>query len=56
MHAMAAGRSDERARETQRIEVTEFRTERVADYARDLAGEVRFERRGGATYLVGERK
>ncbi|SFR36881.1 hypothetical protein [Halogeometricum limi] len=57
MNALAAERPDERTRQTRRIDVTEFRTKRVAEYAAArFDGDVRFERRGGWTYLVGEER
>jgi hypothetical protein len=40
----------------QRIDVTDVSTARVAEYAESRAdGDVRFERRGGWTYLIEER-
>ncbi|WP_336021758.1 hypothetical protein [Halobellus salinisoli] len=58
MHATAHERSTtDRTTETRRIDVTDVTTARVAEYAeaRSSDGDVRFERRGGWTYLVEDR-
>jgi len=64
MHATAYERSTtdrtddtKRTSETRRIDVTDVKTARVAEYAeaRSSDGDVRFERRGGWTYLVEDR-
>ncbi|QIQ77318.1 hypothetical protein GL213_12730 [Halogeometricum borinquense] len=57
MNALAVEQTDERTGQTRRIDVTEFRTVRVADYARTrFDGDVRFERCGGTTYLIAEER
>lgn len=58
MNALAVERTDERTGQTRRIEVSEFRTARVVAYARTRFddADVRFERRGGATYLVADER
>ena len=54
MNALAAERPEEPAKQTRRIEVTDYRTARVVAYAADRFGDdVRFERCGGRTHLVG---
>jgi hypothetical protein len=57
MHATALERSAaDHSRET-RIDVTDVETAQVTEYAasRSTDGDVRFERRGGWTYLVEDR-
>ncbi|MUV58982.1 hypothetical protein SAMN04487947_0881 [Halogeometricum rufum] len=59
MNALAVERTDERTGQTRRIEVTEFRTARVVEYARTrFAGDadVHFERRAGTTTLVADER
>ncbi|WP_203229088.1 hypothetical protein [Halobellus captivus] len=58
MHATASERSTtNRNQEARRIDVTDVKTARVAEFAetRSSDGDVRFERRGGWTYLVEDR-
>ncbi|MGQ4554676.1 hypothetical protein [Halobellus sp. GM3] len=58
MHATALEKpAADRGSETRRIDVTDVETARVAEYAahRSTTGDVRFERRGGWTYLVEDR-
>ncbi|WP_435186308.1 hypothetical protein [Halobellus sp. EA9] len=55
MHATAIEEpTTERAQRTRRIDVTDVETARVTEYAATRE-DVRFERRGGWTYLVEER-
>lgn len=59
MNALAAERSEDGETRTHRIEVTEFRTARVVNYARtrfDADADVRFRRRPGATYLLADER
>jgi hypothetical protein len=59
MNALAVERTDERTGQTRRIEVTEFRTARVVEYARtrfDADADVHLERRGGTTSLVADER
>ena len=59
MNALAVERTDERTGQTRRIEVTEFRTARVVEYARTRFAsdaDVHFERRAGTTTLVADER
>ena len=59
MNALAAERPTNGEERTHRIEVTDYRTARVVDYAArrfDADADVRFQRRPGATYLLADER
>ncbi|MDS0293723.1 hypothetical protein [Halogeometricum luteum] len=59
MNALAAERPADGTERTHRIEVTDYRTARVVDYAArrfDGDADVRFQRRPGSTYLLADER